>query len=93
MHTQNVKTAAPESSERWGTKEQRVLLPAGEFTRQQAEAVAAAYSNIAIEDDQGTHFRLVLRVFGQMVWRAWNFQPDAGAEFNKFIVSNGVRKQ
>ena len=93
MHTQNVKTAAPESSERWGTKEQRVLLPAGQFTRQQAEAVAAAYSNIAIEDDQGTHFRLVLRVFGQMVGRAWNFQPAAGAEFNKFIVSNGVRKQ
>ncbi|WP_232777253.1 DUF905 family protein [Rahnella sp. AA] len=69
------------------------MLPAGEFTRQQAEAVAAAYSNIAIEDDQGTHFRLVLRVFGQMIWRVWNFQPDAGADFNKFIVSNGVRKQ
>lgn len=69
-----------------------VLLPSGTFTREQAEAVAAAYENIAIEDDQGTHFRLVLRVFGQMVWRAWNFQPEAGAEFNNYIVSDGVRK-
>jgi len=69
-----------------------VLLPDGTFTREQAQAVTDAYVNIAIEDDQGAHFRLVLRVFGQMVWRAWNFQPDAGAEFNKFIISDGVRK-
>lgn len=69
-----------------------VLLPDGTFTRKQAEAVADAYVNIAIEDDQGTHFRLVLRVFGQMVWRVWNFQPDAGAGFNAYIVSEGVRK-
>ncbi len=72
-----------------------VLLPDGTFTRKQAEAVASAYANIAIEDDQGTHFRLVVRhrIDGQMVWRAWSFEPQAGAGLNKYIFSHGVRKQ
>ncbi|AMZ77715.1 MULTISPECIES: DUF905 family protein [Enterobacter] len=57
-------------------------LPPGPFTRRQAESVAALYHNVTPEDDQGTHFRLVIRdSANQLTRRAWNscqprYPPD-----------------
>ncbi|MEE4407105.1 DUF905 domain-containing protein [Enterobacter mori] len=68
------------------------LLSPGPFTREQAQVIAAAYNNVVIEDDQGMHFRLVVRRDGLMVWRAWNFESDAGLCLNKFIESDGIPK-
>ena len=71
-----------------------VLLPPGPFTRIQAEVVMVTYRNITIEDDQGSHFRLVVRdPEGLMVWRAWSFEPDGGAGLNLYIRQYSIIKQ
>lgn len=68
-------------------------LPEGMFTRKQATVVAAAYTNVAIEDDQGSHFRLVIRdTDGMLIWRDWKFAPGAGVMLNRYIASDGIRK-
>ncbi|EHC0798080.1 DUF905 domain-containing protein [Salmonella enterica] len=67
------------------------LLSEGPFTRRQAEAIVAAYQNVTIEDDQSTHFRLVLRdCEGQLLWRAWNFETNAGEWLNRYLLSHGI---
>lgn len=66
------------------------MLPPGPFTRQQADAVTSRYKNITIEDDQRSHFRLVVRdLEGRMVWRVWSFEPDAGEGLNRYIRKSG----
>ena len=67
------------------------LLSGGPFTRSDAEALVSLYSNITIEDDQGTHFRLVIRdTDGTLIWRDWNFAAEAGVMLNRFIDSDGI---
>lgn len=70
------------------------LLPEGPFSRNQALAVTTAYLNVLIEDDQGTHFRLVIRnAEGQLRWRCWNFESDAGKQLNPYLASEGILRQ
>ncbi|EDH5631394.1 hypothetical protein CB172_13230 [Salmonella enterica subsp. enterica serovar Claibornei] len=75
------------------TDKQPPLLPPGPFTRAEAQAVAC-YQNVAIEDDQQTHFRLVIRDSdGCLVWRDWNFAAEAGQGLNRFIAGYGIRRE
>ena len=68
-------------------------LPSGPFTRRQADVVVATYQNVAVEDDQGTHFRLVIRDSeGTLIWRAWNFEASAGEWLNRYLLSHGIPK-
>ena len=75
------------------TTEMRCVAALGDgaFTREQAANVAAAFSNVFIEDDQGSHFRLVVREpSGALIWRAFSFEHDAGYWLRKYINSRGV---
>lgn len=66
-------------------------LPPRPFIRQQTEAITRRYHNIAIEDDQRSHFRLVVRDSeGRMIWRAWCFEPDASEGLNRYIRQYGL---
>ncbi|EMD0711441.1 DUF905 family protein [Salmonella enterica] len=70
-----------------------LLLPEGEgpFSRTQAIAVTTAYRNVFIEDDQGTHFRLVIRdSYNQLLWWAWNFEARAWYWLNRYLLSHGI---
>ncbi|BBQ85704.1 MULTISPECIES: DUF905 domain-containing protein [Enterobacteriaceae] len=70
------------------------LLPDGPFIRAEANAIADCYQNVAIEDDQQTHFRLVVRdTDGSLIWRDWNFAAGAGQGLNRFIADYGIRKE
>ena len=71
-----------------------VLLPEGPFSRKQAMAATTAYRNVLIEDDQGTHFRLVIRnAEGQRRWRCRNSEADAGKQLNAWLASGGLLRQ
>lgn len=71
-----------------------LTLPLSTFNRSEAEAVVAAYCNVTIEDDQLTHFRLVIRdAGGLLIWRAWNFEADAGQGLNAYLLSHGVKSR
>ncbi|EEW5974083.1 DUF905 domain-containing protein [Escherichia coli] len=70
------------------------LLPEGPFSRGQAVAVTTAYRNVFTEDDQGMHFRWVIRnAEGQRRWRSRNSEPDAGKVLNTRLASDGLLRQ
>lgn len=79
IHAENPSVALPDN-----------LLPPGPFSREDAERVIAIYSNVTQEDDQGTHFRLVIRRDGHLRWRAWNFEADAGYWLSRYLFSEGI---
>ena len=62
---------------------------------EEAQEVAAQYRNVTIEDVQPAgHFRIVIRnhsfEFRPMMWRYWNFSPEAPTELNRYLKEDGI---
>ena len=71
-----------------------VALPQGPFSREEATALVAQYTNFSIENDQGTFFQLVVRDEEGMLKKcAWNFETDVGALLNSALASYRAKKQ
>jgi hypothetical protein len=66
-------------------------LPEGPFSRQQAERCVSRFQH-CYRGRPGTHFRLVICHERCIVWRAWNFEQDAGYWLNRYIARYGIRK-
>ncbi|MBU5685434.1 DUF905 domain-containing protein [Citrobacter sp. S44_ASV_140] len=44
-----------------------------------------------LEDCKHIHFSPAIRCSeSRMVWRAWNFEPDAGEGLNRYIRKSGI---
>lgn len=53
--------------------------------------VTEAGGQTRLNVNQGSHFRLALRdADGRMLWRAWNFEPEAGTGLNAYIRDYGI---
>ncbi|HAV8936358.1 TPA: DUF905 family protein [Escherichia coli] len=67
------------------------FLSCRDFSRREAEAVAAAWENAFIEDDQKTHFRVAVRYSdGMLMDRAWNFETGGGEKINRYLEQKGI---
>ena len=67
------------------------FLSCSDFSRREAEAVAAAWENAFIEDDQKTHFRVAVRYSdGMLMDRAWNFETGGGEKINRYLEQKGI---
>ncbi|WP_416381403.1 DUF905 family protein [Klebsiella sp. PL-2018] len=100
-HPQNVNTAAKKTQRVMFFKNQEKtmrdpvrpmpFLSDSNFSRREAEAVAAAWENAFIEDDQTTHFRVAVRYpDGMLMDRAWNFEAGGGEKINRYLEQKGI---
>ncbi|WP_157783417.1 DUF905 family protein [Serratia plymuthica] len=80
----NVKTATRKSPERWEEGTVSIEIQAKKIIESVQNKLKEGYSiSIAASSQYGQ--QIELRREGQMVWRAWTFEPDFIADLNQQI--------
>lgn len=62
------------------------------FNREDAKHMTDKFTNVTVEDDQGSHFRLVVRdTDGSLIWRDWSFVEDTSMLVD-YIARKGIQR-
>jgi len=85
MHTQNVKTAAPESSERWGESKGDFLITVHNLLVKAQRCLKQGYvlSEGNLTRDGDHHVSLYKN--GDLLWLGWTFERDFLADLQRYI--------
>ncbi|MGE6471018.1 DUF905 family protein [Serratia proteamaculans] len=85
MHTQNVKTAAHESSERWGESKGDLLLQIHNIYVRAQSRLMQGYALSQSEPTRDGDHQITLRKQGELVWRGWTFERDFLGDLQRYI--------
>ncbi|WP_130100545.1 hypothetical protein [Siccibacter turicensis] len=87
MHTQKVKTAAPESSRKMVENTPKVLKERAQALIDAHRCLAKGMTVTIADISRHGDVQVEIRKLGQLDWRAWSFEPDFLADLERQLIA------